>query len=121
MKRRRPADGDLRVACIGAGWVTRERHLPALSSEPRVRVVGVVDAHADRARDAAEAFGVAHRGTSLDESWLTEVDAVTIGAPPLAHAAVIGAALDRGWHTLCEKPLAFPAAEAGTLAQTAAE
>jgi predicted dehydrogenase len=36
------------VACIGAGWVTLERHLPALANEPRVRVVGVIDRHPER-------------------------------------------------------------------------
>lgn len=95
----------MKVVCIGAGWVTTERHLPALARHPRVEVLGVVDVHAERAAAAAAGAGLAASGTSLDEPWAAGADAVTIGAPPTAHAELIDAALDRGLHCLCEKPL----------------
>ena len=44
-----PAARPLRVTCVGAGWATRERHLPALAADPRVRVLGVIDPHPERA------------------------------------------------------------------------
>jgi scyllo-inositol 2-dehydrogenase (NADP+) len=109
----------LTVASVGAGWATRERHLPALAREPRVRVVGIVDQHADRARNAARAFGLPHWGTTLDERWLDGVDCITVGTPPPEHARFIGAAVDRGWHCLCEKPFALPAAAAADLLDAA--
>jgi scyllo-inositol 2-dehydrogenase (NADP+) len=105
----------VRVVCAGAGWVTRERHLPAATSDPRVSVLGVVDPHRDRADAAARSFGLPHFGTSLDEDWTARADCLMIGAPPLAHAGLIQAAIRRGWHCLCEKPLALPAAEAARL------
>jgi scyllo-inositol 2-dehydrogenase (NADP+) len=82
-------------------------------------VLGIVDTHHDRAELAAQAFGLPHWGTSLEDGWLDGVDCVTIGTPPPAHAGLIRAALDRGWHCLCEKPLALPAAKAAGLVQGA--
>jgi len=109
------------VACVGAGWATCERHVPALRSEDRVHVVGVIDEHAERAERAARNLGVAQWGTSLDEGWLRDVDLLTVGTPPTAHAPLIRAAIERGWHCLSEKPFALPAAEAAGLVDAAAE
>lgn len=111
----------LRVVCAGVGWVTRERHLPALKLDSRVHVLGVVDPHRDRAEAAARSFRLPHVGTSLADEWTAEADALTIGAPPLAHAGLIQTAIGRGWHCLCEKPLALPAAEAARLVEAARE
>jgi predicted dehydrogenase len=107
------------VACVGAGWVTRERHLPALRTDSRAQVVGVIDTHTDRAAALAQAKGLPHWGSSLDETWLEHVDAITVGAPPLEHAGVVTAALERELHCLCEKPLAIPAGDAALLAKAA--
>lgn len=109
------------VACLGAGWVTCQRHLPALKTDSRVRVAGVVDVHSDRAERAARASGLPHWGTSLDDPWLNEVDALTVGTPPPEHARIVRTAVERGWHCLCEKPFALPAAEAAALVEAAAE
>lgn len=99
----------MNVVCVGAGWVTRSRHLPALAADSRVKILGVVDPRPERAAEAAAAAGLPHSGTSLDESWVGGADGVTIGTPPLTHGAVLEEALDRGFHCLCEKPLALPA------------
>jgi scyllo-inositol 2-dehydrogenase (NADP+) len=107
------------VACIGAGWATRERHLPALKGDERIRVVGIVDRHPERAEAAARDFGLPHWGTSLDESWVDGIDCLTIGTPPPAHAQYIRTAIERGWHCLCEKPFALPASEAAELVEAA--
>ena len=110
----------LSVACVGAGWVTGHRHIPALRADSRVQLVGVVDVHANRAEALARSAGLPHWGTSLGERWLEHVDAVTVGIPPLEHATVVSAALARNWHCLCEKPLAVPADAAAQLVKTAA-
>jgi predicted dehydrogenase len=111
----------LRIVCAGAGWATCERHLPALRSESRVEVIGVVDPHPERAANAAERFGLPHWGSSLDESWVEDAHCLTVGAPPLEHGELISTALDRGWHCLTEKPFALPPAEARVLVQRAHE
>ena len=84
-----------------------------------MQVLGVIDTHPDRAEALARTKGLAHWGSSFDETWLEQVDAVTVGTPPLEHAAVVTAALGRGLHCLCEKPLAIPAGDAARLAKTA--
>ncbi|HEY7381920.1 MAG TPA: Gfo/Idh/MocA family oxidoreductase [Gaiella sp.] len=109
----------LDVVCAGAGWATGERHLPALARDDRVRVVGVVDPHIERARALAKRFRVPHAGTTLDEIRVDSVSALTIGAPPMQHAHLVEAALARGWHCLCEKPFVLPATRAAELAERA--
>lgn len=95
----------IRVAVIGAGWVTRMRHVPSLLRDPRVKLVGVVDHSEVNARALASALSVSS-STSLDAAWLRDVDAVTVGTPPDTHFDVVMTALRRGWHVLTEKPFA---------------
>jgi predicted dehydrogenase len=111
----------LKVVCAGAGWATCSRHLPALTGEPRVEVIGIVDRNEARAAKAADDFKLAHWGTSLDAPWAAEADCLTIGAPPMEHAELIGEALRRGWHCLSEKPFAMPGDHAAALAAEAKE
>jgi predicted dehydrogenase len=106
-------------ACVGAGWVTCERHIPALKQESRANVIGVIDKHADRARAAAQRFGLPNWGTSLHEPWLDEVECLTVGTPPTVHAPFIRSAIERAWHCLCEKPFALPAEEARGIVEAA--
>ncbi len=54
-------------------------------------------------------------------SWLDEIDAVTIAAPPMDHAPLIGQALERGKHVLTEKPFAMTPEEGEELLQKAQE
>jgi predicted dehydrogenase len=98
----------IRVGCVGAGWATGERHLPALARDPRVELVGIVDPHADRAAALAQRFSISNTAQDLDATWLDGLDAATVGVPPLAHADVVETLLARGIHVLCEKPLAWP-------------
>src|SRR5689334_9052886 len=100
----------LRVAAVGLGWVTLNRHLPWLRRDRRVRVVGLVDRRAERVEAAARRFGIGRTAVATGPDgvpWLDEVDAVTIGTPPRTHAALSGAFLAAGKHVLQEKPMAM--------------
>jgi scyllo-inositol 2-dehydrogenase (NADP+) len=90
-----------------------------LKGDNRVRVIGVVDSHPERAEAAARAFGLPHWGTSLNEGWLEDVECLTVGTPPPAHGPLVRLAIERGWHCLCEKPFALPAAEGAELVEAA--
>lgn len=111
----------IRVASVGAGWVTLNRHIPALRRLPDFDVVGIVDRDPDRARRTA----IEHRlrrwaaSTSLDVPWLDEVDAVTIGTPPATHVDLARAALAAGKHVLMEKPVGIEAGDANLLRSAA--
>ena len=43
----------LKVAAVGAGWVTEARHIPALLGSGRCQVVGIIDKHGERAEAVA--------------------------------------------------------------------
>jgi scyllo-inositol 2-dehydrogenase (NADP+) len=102
----------INVVSVGAGWVTANRHIPALMGDRRARVVGIVDPNADRAQALAERYKLPHWGTSLDEPWMADVACAAVGTPPARHAEIAIALLERGIHVLCEKPMATTVADA---------
>lgn len=113
----------LRVAAVGAGWVTVHRHLPALARHSDVRLVGVVapDLPAGTVSDLRQKYGMTRFGATLDEPWLTtEVDAVVVGTPPDTHADIVCRALELGSHVLVEKPFALTVADADRMIDAAA-
>lgn len=100
----------IRIAAVGLGWVAQNRHLPAIRRNPAFALTGLVDRHVGRAETLAQRLGCPLHAETDDLSnvdWLDEVDAVSIGAPPANHAALVCAALDRGKHVLTEKPFAL--------------
>ena len=107
----------LPVGVIGVGALGRHhaRHMAGLDE---VRLVGVYDTDAARARAVAGEFGTT-ACADLDE-LLGRVEAVTVAVPTPAHAAVGLAALSRGVPLLMEKPLAASVAEADALVAAAA-
>src|SRR5690242_11411180 len=118
-----PPSRRIRVASVGAGWVTQERHIPALQRSGDFEVVGIIDTHADRAQKVAARYNLSRWACTpnLAAPWLDEVEAVTIGTPPMAHFAVARAALQAGKHVLMEKPVALATAEAEELRDLAAQ
>ncbi len=109
---------ELRVGVAGAGWVARNRHIPALDACPRARVVAVYDRDVRRARSAAEEFGVAAVDTV--EGLLGQgLDAVSVCTSPWSHAEIAVAALEADLHVLVEKPMALDLSEATAMAESA--
>ncbi len=93
----------VRVAVIGAGQFGRN-HCRAVAQSSRAELAAVVDADAQRAAEAASAWG-SRPYTSLD-AVLGNVDAAIVATPTIVHAAVGGALLESGVHVLIEKPIA---------------
>lgn len=85
-------------------------HLKLLRRMPGVTLAAVADLDPKR-RVEAEHAGV--RATAGADALLSrpDIDAVVIAVPPIAHAALASAALDRGRHVYLEKPLAASLAE----------
>jgi predicted dehydrogenase len=103
---------------VGLGWVATHRHLPWLSRDPQVRVVGLVDHHPDRLHQARTRFRVELAAVAEDARgvpWLDRVDAVCIGTPPATHHRVATSYLEAGKHVLLEKPMAMTVEEARDL------
>jgi predicted dehydrogenase len=111
----------LRVAAVGLGWVTLNRHIPALRRSHDVEVVGVIDPRPERVSATAKRLKLrAAVGSGPgDIEWLDEIDAVTIGTPPQTHAEIARPFLAAGKHVLLEKPMAMSPLEGQQLVDAA--
>jgi predicted dehydrogenase len=112
----------LRGAVIGLGNVAVHGHLPGWLGRRDVEIVAATDASPGR-RPLMEAHLPGRRWYDSSETLLAEeaLDFVDICTPPATHAGLIGAALRRGLHVLCEKPLVCRMQELVGLAELAAE
>ena len=115
---RQGAPISVRVGIMGSSWWADSMYLPALASHPAGRVVAIAG------RDAAglaQRWKVAHAFDSyaalLDSG---QVDAVIIATRNDLHCPLALAAMDRGLHVLCEKPLGLSYREAAEMAARAA-
>jgi scyllo-inositol 2-dehydrogenase (NADP+) len=110
---------NLKVASVGAGWVTTSRHIPALRQSKRCQVVGIIDKHIEKAKSVATRFSLPHWSDSLDAAWVDDVQAFTVGIPPKDHFEVANCLLDKGKHVLLEKPMCSTVAEGELLTSKA--
>src|SRR4051794_25537403 len=100
---------------IGIGDITTRRVIPAIQSEPRSRLYGLVT------RDPAKASPYRTLVfATLDEALADPgVQAVYVGTPVFLHAPQTIQALRAGKHVLCKKPMAMKEAEARTMLSVA--
>ncbi len=112
----RPIAGDVRVALLGCGRISRN-HLEAIAKIEGLRLVAVADA--DRAR--ADAVGAEQGVPAFDslEAMLAEVpsDLVSICTPSGLHPQHGIVAARSGRHVLTEKPMAISLDAADQLVQ----
>jgi len=107
----------LRVGVVGCG-VIAARYIADSSAFEHWRPVACADLDADASRALAAKHGL--RSLGVDELIAdAEVDLVLNLTPPMAHAAVVAAALDAGKHVYTEKPLAPTVSEARELVEEA--
>jgi glucose-6-phosphate 3-dehydrogenase len=106
----------MRVAIVGAGNIGRV-HAEAVLASPASSLAGIYEPDAARSDAVSRALGVRPFG-SLDE-LLEESAGVIVASPNHAHAAHACAALRRGKHVLCEKPMAVSVTEAAEMADRA--
>jgi len=109
------------VGIIGTSWWADAMYLPALASHPQARAGAICGRNRQNAAKRAAAWGIpqvytAYR-TMLEQA---ELDAVVISTPNDSHYPITMAALARGLHVLCEKPIALTYAQAREMAATAA-
>ncbi len=115
------------VAVIGTGFMgqchARAWHSvrTVFADVPIPRLEVVCDSDAERAAAAASAFGFGRATTDWRAAIEDDaVDAVSITVPNALHAPIALAALARGKHVWCEKPMASTLADAVRLAEAAA-
>ena len=112
----------LRGAIIGLGNVALDGHLPGWNAHDGVEIVAVTDVQRDRRAEAVARMPTA-RWFDTVEALLEHpgLDFVDICTPPSSHAPLIEAALSRGLHVLCEKPLVGSPAELDRVSRLAAQ
>ena len=118
-----PHSSPLSVVLVGCGAVSQLFYRPALlalEAAGGLRVAAVVD-------PAEPARGILHAAfpRAAAAATLAEVDAprgslAIVASPPGLHAPHTVAALARGWHVLCEKPMAATSAEGERMIAAAA-
>jgi predicted dehydrogenase len=107
----------LRGAIIGLGNVAVHGHLPGWRARADSVIVAATDATASRQAACRTELPEARWHESVDSLLAAgDLDFVDICTPPSSHAALIEAALGRGLHVLCEKPLVGSVAELEHLA-----
>ncbi|MDX2152833.1 MAG: Gfo/Idh/MocA family oxidoreductase [Bryobacteraceae bacterium] len=107
---------DLRVAVVGAGAFGRN-HMRVVARSEGARLVGVMDADAARAAEAAAEYECGVFG-GLEE-LAGKVDAAIVAVPTVAHAEVGCGLMEAGIDVLVEKPIAASMDEARRLCETA--
>ena len=109
----------IRAAVFGTGFMGKV-HTEAIRRLGNVEVAAVAGSSEENARQFAAAQFIAKstadwRGLAADP----EIDAVHICTPNALHYPMVKAALERGKHVVCEKPLTMTAAKAHELSALA--
>lgn len=97
----------LRIAMVGAGWVT-QYHLPAWQAmADRAEVVAICDPDSEAAHRRAREFGIPAVFQDAEAMLVgAGVDALDICAPRDFHAGLVRLGARHGLPVLCQKPLA---------------
>jgi predicted dehydrogenase len=101
----------------GIGDISRKRVLPAILSEPRSKLAGIVT----RDPVKAEPYGVPSWPDLASALAACDAEAVYIATPVFLHAEQTVAALCAGCHVLCEKPMALDYATSQAMEAAARE
>ena len=112
----------LKLAVIGCGGIANGKHLPSLKEVPEVEIVAFCDIIVERAEKAAAEYGV--EGARVYKCYKEllekeELDVVHVCTPNRSHSEISIAAMEAGCHVMCEKPMAYTAAEAKKMLECA--
>ncbi len=119
--RRGPPRASLRHASIGVGGMGAA-DLDQIRSHPEVEIVAICDVDEQKLKEAAGKVPGARTYRDWRELLDKEADAidsVNVTTPDHMHAAITIAALRRGKHVYCQKPLTRTVAEARAVAREA--
>lgn len=108
----------IRVAVVGLGKMGIS-HLAIVNALEDFEVVAICDS-ATLVGQVIEKYGkLSYAPSYEDVISQPDLDAVIIATPTTTHAPMVRAALEKGLHVFCEKPLTLSAAESEALAQLA--
>ncbi len=109
----------LRVGVVGLGFAG-ETHTNSYQQIPGVEVVALAGLEADKLAALGATYGIPHLYDNYQELIARDdLDIVSVCVPNYLHAPIAIAALERGRHVLCEKPLARTGSEAAAIVEAA--
>ena len=112
-----------KAGLVGYGFICSKGHLPAFLEREDVEIVAVADISPER-RELAQSFLPQSRIYENYSSLLSQekdLDFVDITTPPAFHREIALAALEKGCHVICEKPLAMSTKQARDMMRMAKE
>ena len=102
----------LRWGVLGAGSVAQRRAMPAINRAKDAELYALLSRDATRAQQLATEHGARACYTMVDELLSDEaLDAIYVSTPVYLHCEQVIAAAERGFHVLCDKPMAMNVAE----------
>ena len=112
-----------KVAVIGTGFISAEKHLPAwLTLRRQAQVVALCDVDKGRSEQVARRFNVPSVHDDVQTMLEKErPDFVDICTPPRTHADIAVMALQADAHVLIEKPMAVSVEECDRIIEAARE
>lgn len=110
--------GPIRVGVVGCG-VIADAHIPYIRKAGGV-IVGAADPSLRVSSDLADRYAIQRTYQSAEELFdIEKPNVVHVLTPPHTHADVAVAALERGIHTLVEKPLSLSMSDAKRMVSAA--
>ncbi len=109
----------IRIAIVGCGAVANA-HIPVVGESAHSEVTVLVDRALDRAREMADANGIATAIADYNEI-VGQADAAIIALPHHLHAPASIDLLRKGVHVLVEKPMGMSTAECDAMIAAAKE
>lgn len=98
----------IRVGIIGTSWWADAMHLPALAAHPQAKLVAIGGRNPETTQAMAARWDIPHVYTQWEEMISqANLDALVVSTANDTHYSISLAALERGIHVLCEKPLAL--------------
>ena len=83
-------------------------HMDGYSKDPRVEIFAICDINRKEAEEFAKKYKASYVFTDYEKMLdVEEIDFVSIATPNYLHTRMVIAALKRGKHVLCEKPMAI--------------
>jgi len=112
----------LKIGVIGCGTVSSYGHLPNIAASPDWELSAVVDKSDTRLQEVKTKYGpISTFKTYQDMLENTDLDAVTVATHIDSHCEITCAALEKGRHVLCEKPMATTVEDCQKMVATAQE
>lgn len=110
----------LKIGIIGCGKIAQVRHIPEYMDNENCQILGFFDRTYSRAEEMVEKYGGIAYKTYEELLDNKEIDAVSVCVANHIHAEVTIAALRKGKHVLCEKPMATTLEDCEVMVNTAA-